>query len=457
MAAEDESKSLAKSAPQLLYLVNHSPYVYGLPGTVDGDISNRTQLFGDWNGIRECWANRGIYFDVYSTTNFQGIFSGGVKKAGIFSQSTDFTLNIDTTQLGLWPGAIIHTNIQSRYGSSVAHENLAGTLIPANGAWLFPVVEKDNIIAVTEYYILQALTPSFMLVGGKCDALYLADQNIFASNYRYQFENTAFQANAVLGQYFHPIAWIGGCIWQPLDNLRIITAITDPYSEALNFATKAFHNIGILQEFDATYMAGSLPGAFTAGWAWSNEPRPNLSDPFSIDIFGTGNFSANSTVNSAACVYTNFAQYLYVSDDPASVAAKAKLSLPPRGLGIFGRLSVGPESCNIISLFGSFGISGMGLFDCRPLDQFGAGWYIAHISKQFKRTIRILVADLNKVGATLNPDIKDEQGLEIYYNYVITPAVQLTVDFQQIWNPFKADFTFKDHTSILGVRLQTSF
>ena len=52
--------SLANLAPGLLPFFNNGP-VFGLPGTVTGDIWSRTQLTGDWGGVRTDWARHGVF------------------------------------------------------------------------------------------------------------------------------------------------------------------------------------------------------------------------------------------------------------------------------------------------------------------------------------------------------------------------------------------------------------
>src|SRR5208282_2487911 len=64
-----EKLSLANVAPVLLPYFNNAP-VFGLPGTVVGDIWNRTQLTGDWGGLRTDWARHGVFLDAYTTSAY---------------------------------------------------------------------------------------------------------------------------------------------------------------------------------------------------------------------------------------------------------------------------------------------------------------------------------------------------------------------------------------------------
>src|SRR5262245_37898127 len=59
-------KSVVDLAPGLLVFFNNGP-VFGLPGTELGNIWERTQLTGDWGGLRTDLARHGLFFDLYST------------------------------------------------------------------------------------------------------------------------------------------------------------------------------------------------------------------------------------------------------------------------------------------------------------------------------------------------------------------------------------------------------
>ena len=70
--------SLVNIAPVLLPYFNNGP-VFGVPGTVLGDFWHRTQVTGDWGGVRTELARHGLFIDVYTTSTFQDVTSGGLK------------------------------------------------------------------------------------------------------------------------------------------------------------------------------------------------------------------------------------------------------------------------------------------------------------------------------------------------------------------------------------------
>src|SRR5258705_1512348 len=79
--------SLVNLLPFFLPYFNNGP-VFGLPGTVVGDFKDRTQLTGDWGGVRTKLARRGYFFDLYTTTAYQDVASGGLKTGSAFMQNT---------------------------------------------------------------------------------------------------------------------------------------------------------------------------------------------------------------------------------------------------------------------------------------------------------------------------------------------------------------------------------
>ena len=81
-----EKISVVNLAPGILAYFNNGP-VFGLPGTVTGDIWSRTQLLGDWGGTRTELARKGYFFDMYSTSVYQDVTSGGLKTGSAFIQN----------------------------------------------------------------------------------------------------------------------------------------------------------------------------------------------------------------------------------------------------------------------------------------------------------------------------------------------------------------------------------
>lgn len=151
--------------------------------------------------------------------------------------------------------------------------------------------------------------------------------------------------------------------------------------------------------------------------------------------------------NNNRAVIANFSQYLWVKDGSAEAfnrRAEANPhhglthhSVPPPGIGVFGRAGWAPDDRNTIDQFYSFGIGGYGmLIPGRDDDQWGIGWAGSHIS-----------SDLRDFPVGLR---SWEHAGEIFYNFWLTPAAHLTLNGQVI-RPANDSL---DTAFTLGARLQ---
>ncbi len=107
-----------------------------VPATWGGDIFSRPRLTGDWGGVRDELGQKGIVFDVDLLATPQVVTSGGRSSDGAFWGNLDYTLNVDTQKLGLWPGGFFKFSADTGFGSNIFGD--AGTIVPVNTAALLP-------------------------------------------------------------------------------------------------------------------------------------------------------------------------------------------------------------------------------------------------------------------------------------------------------------------------------
>ena len=445
--------SLLGTAPELLFLFRGSPLAFGAPTTVVEDFGSNTQLTADWGGARFKLAEDGIFFDLYSTTLAQGVTSGGKNRNSAVTQSLDAYLTFDTGRLGMWPGGAFQTTFQSRFGNNINGD--AGSLSPVNTAAEWPIAGADNVGLVTEYFLFQAFSTQVTFLIGKFNPTNYVDGNFFANSYRYQFQNFSLKNNLMLGSYAPVSTWGAAVVWQPNKWFQHISAVVDPNASAENFADDFFKDATLFQQFAFAYKIAERPGNLKLFWAL-NTKDGGLRKTSTEFVTRSGrriiNFRDNLGSRSSSFMFgANFAQYLFtIAREDNRDDSPRREYVPAPGLGVFGRLGVGPESENLISLFGSFGLSGVGLIPGREYDQFGLGWYYVGISSQLRDRINSSEVLTN----VLTSDGASENGLEFYYNFAITPAIQLTADVQYIFNP---EFAREDHALVLGGRLQVAF
>ena len=440
----------------ILNLLHKHPYAFGGIGSVTGDFSSRTQLSNDWGGARTAAADKGVLIGIYSTTSPQGIVSGGrnIRDDDVaVTQNLDLSLTLDTGRLNLWPAGLIQLSLQSRFGNNLNED--AGSLLPTNFATELPLSGSGDYVLMTEYYLLQALAPNLQIIFGKVNTYGAGDFNVFAGDYRHQFQNTGLVLNPMFGSYVPISTWTAALNWQPAPNISLSTSVIDPNGSAENFADDFFKDVSITQELTVSYNISQRPGNTRLGWALTTKDLPDVSDPFNFTRTGTDvlDFRVNfNEVDNAVMFYANFDQYLFTIAPPDSNSAEEERQeapefLTPRGLGLFGRFGIGPSNQNLIDLFGSFGIGGKGIISGREYDEFGLGWYYTGISSDFNDFI-----SSRPVLSGLLPDgSKSENGIEAYYNFAFTPALQFTFNAQYIFNPV---LTREDDVFILGGRLQ---
>ena len=321
--------SVANLAPFFLPFLNNGP-VFGLPGTDAGDFRYRTQLSGDWGGLRTDLARHGFFFDLYSTSAYQDVASGGLKTGKTSIQNTQLSINVDTGRAGLWPGGVFHITLESRYGSSSPQNTFtAGATVPQYTGLAFPGPFFVHDVLPSEYFLLQSLTPKFSVILGKANVLTHADQTFFGDNYKYDFANLNFNKNPMALNFYNTNSLAAIGIWTPSKWLTAVAGVYDPNTEANNFATKAFDRVNAYGIAIFSYKIGNLPGQSWAQYNWTNKPKIDLTSPFGQlspsevpqavgVLLGTPSSQALPINYKGTSWVTvgNVSQYLFVKDTP---------------------------------------------------------------------------------------------------------------------------------------------
>jgi carbohydrate-selective porin OprB len=137
-------------------------------------------------------------------------------------------------------------------------------------------------------------------------------------------------------------------------------------------------------------------------------------------------------------------------DDATTIAEKLRSGQPLRGIGIFGRVGYAPQATNPVTSYASVALIAHGLFNGREYDSFGAGFYYNKISSNLKTDIAQLT--LGNAGAS------NESGIEVFYNFAVTPAIRLIPSYQHIWHPLAAQVAKgQDHADLFLTRLTVAW
>jgi len=460
--APPERVSLATVAPGLLPYFNNGP-VFGLAGTVEGDFWQRTQLTGGWNGARRHWVDHGVFLDIYSTSAYQNVTSGGLKTGSAFVQNTQLSLNVDTARAGWWSGGLFHFTVQSRYGSSPENTFTVGSVVPQYTGFVEPGPLLSQDTWPSEYFVVQSLTKKFSVVFGVISDVFIPDETLFGDSYKYYFANFNFNKNPLTVNFYHPTAIAGLVVWTPTKSVVIAGGPTDPFTRA-NTLEDAFHSgLNLYVTAVVSYALHGRPGQVSPSFNWSNQPHIDLESPFGplsraqvpqavgalLNVGSTEGLPVNFDKNSSFTI-SNVSQYLSLKEtDLSKVPDKLKSGEPLRGIGLFGRLGYAPKTTNTLDRHASVALFARGLWDSRQYDSFGAGFYDNAFSGEFKDDISQLTA------GTI---VKNEKGLEVFYDFAITPAIRVNPGYQHIWNPLSAAVAVKqDHADLFLVRLNVAW
>src|SRR5215468_7026349 len=150
-----------------------------IPPTWGGDFWSRPRLTGSWGGLRDELGKKGVVVDIDLLQIPQGVASGGRDDILRYWGLAEYTLNVDTQKLGLWPGGFLRVQGMSSFGQNV--DNASGALVPPNAVSLLPEPGGPST-GLMNLTFMQFLSKHFVVVLGKASGLG-ADDNAFAHDY----------------------------------------------------------------------------------------------------------------------------------------------------------------------------------------------------------------------------------------------------------------------------------
>lgn len=425
-----------------------------------GDIWTRSTLSGDWWGVRNQLAEKGITIDMSLTQAAQGIVGGGKDTGWQYSGGRgDFNFLLDTQKLGLWPGGFLTVEAEGNFTPAdtlrKSINGRTGALMPVNSNQIYPTPAGDNF-NLPALNFAQFLSPYFGLVIGKLATVTSTsgDMNEFAHGKGdTQFMNMALNINPILLTTV-PYSTLGTGIivlptkdpTQAIVNLLVVSSTGKASTSGFNDLDG--NNLSIIGEGRLTTGFFGLTGHQLLGAVFSNRKFSSI-DQSARFVFENGAFEAKK---GSWNIHYNFDQYLY---EPKKGSGQ--------GIGVFGRFGASDGNPNFMHFFYSLGVGGKGMFDSRPHDRFGLGFYFIDVNNP----------KLQGLFQTRKL-LRDEYGFEAFYNIAITPWLQLTPDIQivrgaqkdkitigtgpgPIGIPFIASRKSIGTTTVLGLRLQMVF
>lgn len=128
--------------------------------------------------------------------------------------------------------------------------------------------------------------------------------------------------------------------------------------------------------------------------------------------------------------YVSFGMQQYLYQDPNN---------PATGWGLFAEIAISDGNPNPFAWHFVGGLAGNSPIRGRELDRWGVGYFKYGLSDDLKNSLRTFVP------------VFDEQGVEIFYNFFLTPWIRLTGNLQYI------NIKDQDDPVVAAVRLQIRF
>jgi porin len=402
--------------------------ILSTPAPFGGQLLERPKLTGDWFGLRTECNDLGITVDVSTTQFYQGVTAGGLERTFSYGGRNDYFLSLDGEQLGLWDGFTVKFHGETRYGQTASFST--GALSPVNEYLLVPGY-PGTVSGLTGAEFTQALSENMLVTAGKINLLDHVYQPLTGATGLEGFMNTSLIFNPILARTLPYSAFgVGGYYLKDGEPVLSLSVLDTRDASTTSVFHDLFTNGAVI--FGTALLPTNffgLPGHQGVEGVYSSGQYTNISYSPYLDPVAGLVFPGSTQSGSWALGYL-FDQALWSSPND-----------PNRVWGLFGKLGISDGNPNPVRWNAGGGISGASPVLGRTQDTFGVGFYHLEISSELKQS-----------AMPLTP-LRNEEGVELYYNARITPWLQFTPDLQII-RPFEKDV---DTAIAIGFRAKLDF
>jgi porin len=391
-------------------------------------LFEQSNLTGDWYGARTANAGRGITFDLSTTQFYQGVTRGGLQQAFQYGGRNDYFMDMDGEKAGLWKGASFTLHGETRYGES--DNFLTGALSPVNLMLSVPL-SNGSPTGLTGVKFTQVLSETMLVYAGKLNTLDDYQQPLTGAGPLSGFQNSAMIYNPVYARTI-PYSTFGAGFAYLKDSERVFEVVV---YDSNNTPTVSGFNT-LFNNGATIYAQGTLPTTFFdrpghqgISGTYSSGTYTDLTPTAYLDPI-QGLVLLTAPITGSWCLAYSFDQAIHVSPDD-----------PQRMWGVFGNLGIADNNPSPVQSFVNAGISGASPLKARNADSFGFAYFYIGVSDHLKNRATNLVS------------LRDEHGVELYYNIAVTPWCEITPDLQVV-SPFRDR---ADASLVVGVRAKVTF
>ena len=427
--------SLTRLAPPITRVSDYS-----------GGIWQRNTLFGDLGGLRSDWYDKGFSLDLQVTQIYQGVTSGGSATGngnGGYNGLFEVNAYLDTAKLGWWSGGLLATTLQTSWGDPLTGE--AGNISLVNETPMWPV-PFHNTTRVMEYYLTQGLPHNILMIVGRIDATNFLDTNSYANIPESQFFNGSLNNDLLWGELLTFSTYAALFIIPVKEGFSIATGVWTPETQPDDYGGDWDTWAAVINPI-FSYHIGDKPGKAQVTYAYSSADTAPFDNPRFAPNALTDIISDREGVSSKSdnwLITVNVEQHLWTPQGRKENYATGTQDFAnnPPGVGLFYRLGYMPDDRNPFNMTMSGGLGGRGIIPGRPNDRMGIGVYAMFASDDFQEK-----------SLLLNQLLDDEVGFEAYYNFAVTPWLQISADAQWV----DQGITTSDEAWVLGSRLNVRF
>lgn len=377
-------------------------------------IWNSSRLTGEWGGLRSSLADKGLSFDLEYTSTYQGLLAGTGSDDYKYGGKFDAFLNLDSSKMGLWEGGGVRTHFEYNHGDAEAFRG--GVFFPVNSAQFTPLGVPEEVEATSVYFTQNVGDQSAIMLGKICALDLLRADPFFGGWGTQRFMNLAFVAppSGVV-----PPVFMGAVASIKTQLVSWNIMVFDPNDRTTDYLPDDLFSDGVNISVSGNHLA-TLSGRktkYTLNTTYSTQEGADLSS-----------LPSNLETKTKKGSYNISFQFLHNLQESADN--------PDAGWGFNIKAAIADGNPNAIKASVVGGIGGRALFFERPQDSFGLGYYFYDYSDHLR--------DSQDPSA----DFNNEQGLEVFYNYEVTPWLHITGDVQYI-NPAASSY---DNAVIAALR-----
>ncbi len=370
------------------------------------DGLTRDTLTGDWGGSRTWLQDRGIRLEPRLSQFYQGLSAGDGDDSHDYGGKADLRMAADLARLGAWNGLSMVVHAEYNFGTSA--NGRGGVMIPVNTALYTPGMDGGDAFDISSFYFVQAFGNGASVAFGKINMIDLVAGKPFMGGAGIDsFWNHTFTATPT-GTV--PPYLLGVLASVPTDaaTYRLWVYDLHSYTNRPVFDDPFAGGVSVRGQVDFNVTIGGRRGHQGFSAFYSSQGGADL-ETLGDTIIPSPTPGTPGIKESRYYLAYSFDHYL------REVAGS-----PGEGFGVFGQAALSDGNPNGLHWSMFLGVGGAGLLAGRSKDRWGAGYFYDGFSQSLKDSLAAIQT------------IRDEAGLEVFYDFELTPWCHVGADLQVI-------------------------